>query len=70
LTLAGAKKEIYSAARGELLASEHADLVLAVVGSSAALHPQIAIEPIAEAQRGDKTARGVSRADAETSWAC
>ena len=49
LTLAGAKKEIYSAVLNELLASDHNDLVLAVVGSSAALHPQIAIEPIAEA---------------------
>src|SRR3954469_23380829 len=54
LTLAGAKKEIYSAVLGELLKSDHADLVLAVVGSSAALHPQIAIEPIAEAERGGK----------------
>ena len=49
LTLAGAKKEIYSAVLNEMLASDHNDLVLAVVGSSAALHPQIAIEPIAEA---------------------
>ncbi|MBI2292703.1 MAG: acetate--CoA ligase family protein, partial [Betaproteobacteria bacterium] len=49
LTLAGARKEIYSAVLNELLASDHNDLVLAVVGSSAALHPQIAIEPIAEA---------------------
>jgi acyl-CoA synthetase (NDP forming) len=54
LTLAGAKKEIYSAVLNELLASDHADLVLAVVGSSAALHPQIAIEPIAEANRRGK----------------
>ena len=61
LTLAGAKKEIYSAVLGELLASDHADLVLAVVGSSAALHPQIAIEPIAEAQRGGKPLAAFSR---------
>ncbi|MGQ0525094.1 MAG: CoA-binding protein, partial [Betaproteobacteria bacterium] len=32
LTLAGAKKEIYSAVLNELLASDHCDLVLAVVG--------------------------------------
>ncbi|HYK15499.1 MAG TPA: acetate--CoA ligase family protein, partial [Burkholderiales bacterium] len=67
LTLAGAKKEIYSAVLGELLASEHADLVLAVVGSSAALHPQIAIEPIAEAQRGGKPLAAFLAPHAETS---
>ena len=54
LTLAGARKEIYSAVLNELLASDHNDLVLAVVGSSAALHPQIAIEPIAEADSHGK----------------
>jgi acyl-CoA synthetase (NDP forming) len=54
LTLAGAKKEIYSAVLDELLASGHCDLVLAVVGSSAQFQPQIAIEPIVEADRRGK----------------
>lgn len=54
LTLAGAKKEIYSAVLDELLASDNNDLVLAVVGSSAALQPQIAIEPIAAANSRGK----------------
>ena len=54
LTLAGAKKEIYSAVLNELLASDHCDMVLAVVGSSAQFQPQIAIEPILEAERGGK----------------
>jgi acyl-CoA synthetase (NDP forming) len=54
LTLAGAKKEIYSAVLNELLASDHCDLVLAVVGSSAQFQPQIAIEPIVEADRRGK----------------
>ena len=54
LTLAGAKKEVYSAVLNELLASDHCDLVLAVVGSSAQYQPHIAIEPIVEAPRGDK----------------
>ncbi|HEV7822091.1 MAG TPA: CoA-binding protein, partial [Burkholderiales bacterium] len=67
LTLAGAKKEIYSAVLGELLKSDHADLVLAVVGSSAALHPQIAIEPIAEAERGGKPLAAFLAPHAETS---
>jgi acyl-CoA synthetase (NDP forming) len=67
LTLAGAKKEIYSAVLNELLASDHADLVLAVVGSSAALHPQIAIEPIAEAERRGKPLAAFLAPHAETS---
>jgi acyl-CoA synthetase (NDP forming) len=67
LTLAGAKKEIYSAVLDELLASDHADLVLAVVGSSAALHPQIAIEPIAKANRRGKPMAAFLAPHAETS---
>lgn len=54
LTLAGAKKEIYSAVLNELLASDHCDLVLAVVGSSAQFQPQIAIDPILGAERCGK----------------
>jgi acyl-CoA synthetase (NDP forming) len=54
LTLAGAKKEIYSAVLGELLASDHCDLALAVVGSSAQFQPHIAVDPIVEAERGTK----------------
>jgi len=54
LTLAGARKEIYSAVLNELLASDHCDLVLAVVGSSAQFQPQIAVEPIVEADRRGK----------------
>jgi acyl-CoA synthetase (NDP forming) len=54
LTLAGAKKEIYSAVLNALLGSGHCDLVLAVVGSSAQFQPHIAIDPILEAERGDK----------------
>jgi acyl-CoA synthetase (NDP forming) len=67
LTLAGAKKEIYSAVLSELLASDHNDLVLAVVGSSAALHPQIAIEPIAEADSHGKPLAAFLAPHAETS---
>ena len=54
LTLAGAKKEIYSAVLNELLASDHCDLALAVVGSSAQFQPHIAIDPILEARRSEK----------------
>lgn len=54
LTLAGAKKEVYSAVLNELVASSHCDLVLAVVGSSAQFQPHIAIDPILEARPGNK----------------
>lgn len=46
LTVAGAKKEIYSAVLNALLASGHCDLVLAVAGSSAQFQPDIAVGPI------------------------
>jgi len=54
LTLAGARKEIYSGVLNALIASDHCDLVLAVVGSSAQYQPHIAIDPILEAQRDAK----------------
>ncbi len=54
LTLAGAKKEIYGGVLDALLASDHCDLVLAVAGSSAQFQPQIAVEPLLEADRRDK----------------
>jgi acyl-CoA synthetase (NDP forming) len=54
LTLAGAKKEIYSAVLNELLVSDHCDLALAVVGSSSQFQPHIAIDPILEARRSEK----------------
>jgi acyl-CoA synthetase (NDP forming) len=54
LTLAGAKKEIYSAVLNALLASDHCDLVLAVAGSSAQFQPEIAIEPMVEADKRGK----------------
>jgi acyl-CoA synthetase (NDP forming) len=52
LTLAGTKKEIYSAVLDALLASDESDAVLAVVGSSAQFHPQLAVEPIVGARAG------------------
>jgi acetate---CoA ligase (ADP-forming) len=67
LTLAGAKKEIYSAVLNELLASNHCDLVLAVAGSSAQFQPQVAIEPLLEAQRNGKPLASFAAPHAETS---
>jgi acyl-CoA synthetase (NDP forming) len=54
LTLAGAKKEIYGGVLNALLQSDHCDLVLAIAGSSAQFQPEIAVEPIVEADRRDK----------------
>lgn len=54
LTAAGAKKELYSAVLKALVASGHCDILLAVVGSTAQFHPQVAIEPIVEVDRRGK----------------
>ncbi|MES2561860.1 MAG: acetate--CoA ligase family protein [Pseudomonadota bacterium] len=67
LTLAGAKKEIYSAVLNTLLASDHCDLVLAVAGSSAQFQPEVAIEPLIEAERNGKPLASFAAPHAETS---
>src|SRR5215213_9102457 len=67
LTLAGAKKEIYSAVLDALLASNHCDLVLAVAGSSAQFQPQVAIEPLLEADRRGKPLVSFAAPHAEAS---
>jgi acetate---CoA ligase (ADP-forming) len=70
LTLAGAKKEIYSAVLNALLASDHCDLVLAVAGSSAQFQPQIAIEPLIEAERTTSRWRSFAAPHAEPRSSC
>jgi acyl-CoA synthetase (NDP forming) len=67
LTLAGAKKEIYSAVLNTLLASKHCDLVLAVAGSSAQFQPEVAIEPLIEADTQGKPLASFAAPHAETS---
>jgi acyl-CoA synthetase (NDP forming) len=67
LTLAGAKKEIYSAVLNTLLASDHCDLVLAVAGSSAQFQPQVAVEPLIEADTNGKPLAAFLAPHAETS---
>jgi acyl-CoA synthetase (NDP forming) len=54
LTMAGANEEIYGMALEELLASNDCDAVVAVVGSSAQFHPEIAVEPILATGKPDK----------------
>ena len=46
--------EKYTAVLGDLLASPQCDGVLAVVGSSAQFHPQLAVEPIVRSKRDAK----------------
>ena len=54
LTLAGTKKEVYSAALEELLVSSDCDAVIAVVGSSGHFYPELAVQPIVEVGHGRK----------------
>ncbi|MHA1569320.1 MAG: acetate--CoA ligase family protein, partial [Alphaproteobacteria bacterium] len=49
LTLAGTRREVYSAVLNALLASDHCDAVVAVVGTSAQFQPQHAVQPILDA---------------------
>ena len=49
LTHAGTRADIYSAVLNELLSSEHCDLVIAVGGSSAQFQPEIAVQPVINA---------------------
>ncbi len=63
------EKEIYAAVLDALLASDHCDLVLAVAGSSAQFQPQIAVEPMVEADRRGKRAAGVPAPQADASLA-
>jgi acyl-CoA synthetase (NDP forming) len=53
LTMAATPQK-YAATLDALLASPECDAVLATVGSSAQFHPQLAVEPILAAQRGEK----------------
>ena len=69
LTVAGAKKEIYSAVLNALLASDHCDLVLAVAGSSAQFQPDIAVGPIIAAAPREKPLAVFLGPHAETSLA-
>jgi acyl-CoA synthetase (NDP forming) len=67
LTLAGTRKEVYGGVLDELLASDHCDLVLAVVGSSGLFQPELAVEPIVAARSGAKPLAAFLAPHAETS---
>ncbi|WP_372349774.1 acetate--CoA ligase family protein [Streptomyces sp. KL116D] len=52
LTLAGTRPEVMSAALEVMLSATEFDLVVAVVGSSARLNPELAVQPVLEAASG------------------
>lgn len=54
LTAAGAKKELFIGVLKALLASDHCDILVTVVGNISQFHPQIAIEPMIEVDRRGK----------------
>jgi acyl-CoA synthetase (NDP forming) len=54
LTHAGTRADVYGPVLSELLASDHCDLVIAVAGSSAQFQPELAVEPVINADRHGK----------------
>ena len=54
LTMAGTRKGVYGAALEVLLNEPETDAVVAVVGSSAQFHPEVAVEPIINAPKTRK----------------
>src|SRR5437660_5450737 len=64
-----ATKDIYRATLEQLLGSSDCDAVLAVVGSSAQFHPQLAVEPIVQAKRTTKPLAAFLTPHAERSLA-
>lgn len=54
LTHAGTRADVYGPVLNELLASEHCDLVVAIAGSSAQFQPEIAVQPVINADRHGK----------------
>ncbi|MBC5767863.1 acetate--CoA ligase family protein [Ramlibacter albus] len=54
LTLAGTRAEVMSAALDVMLSAPEFDLVLATIGSSARLQPELAVAPLLRAGKGEK----------------
>jgi hypothetical protein len=68
LTMA-ATDATYRATLENLLSSEQCDAVLSAVGSSAQFHPQLAVQPILDARRGEKPLAAFFTPHAERSLA-
>lgn len=69
LTHAGTRSDIYRAVLGELVASDHCDLVLAVGGSSAQFQPEVAVDPMIEVVHADKPVAAFLAPNAEVGLA-
>jgi acyl-CoA synthetase (NDP forming) len=69
LTLAGARYEIMKAALDTLLAAPEFDLIVAVVGSSARLNPNLAVRPIADCAQGARPLAAFIAPDAPEAFA-
>jgi len=69
LTLAGARYEIMKAALVTLLAAPEFDLIVAVVGSSARLNPNLAVRPIADCAQGARPLAAFIAPDAPEAFA-
>jgi acyl-CoA synthetase (NDP forming) len=69
LTLAGARYEIMKAALDTLLAAPEFDLIVAVVGSSARLNPNLAVRPIADSAHGPRPLAAFVAPDAPEAFA-
>ena len=59
LTVAGARYDVMKAALDVLTTAPEFDLVLAVVGSSARFHPELAVRPVIDSANAGKADRGV-----------
>ncbi len=62
LTIAGTRYDVFKAALDILTTAPEFDMVLAVVGSSARFHPELAVRPIIDSAERRKAHRGVPRA--------
>jgi acyl-CoA synthetase (NDP forming) len=69
LTLAGARYDIMKAALDTLLAAPEFGLVVAVVGSSARLNPELAVRPIADCAQGARPLAAFLAPDAPEAFA-
>jgi acyl-CoA synthetase (NDP forming) len=69
LTLAGTRYEVMKAALDTMLAAPEFDLIVAVVGSSARFHPELAVRPVVDSAAGAKPLAAFIAPDAPDAFA-
>jgi acetate---CoA ligase (ADP-forming) len=69
LTLAGTRYEVMKAALDTMLAAPEFDLIVAVVGSSARFHPELAVRPVVDSAGGGKPLAAFIAPDAPDAFA-